>query len=221
MALAAALIGGVAGCGGRSGLFALDAEGLVPEGGPPPVDGSFIDAPAPPACTVSSARVFVTSSLYDASFGGTLGADAACTASANAQKLGGRWRAWLSDSMTPAPARIYAAPGGYLLLDGTLVAGSMGALLSGALAHAIDRTEQNEPISDGNTEVWTGIDVTGFMQSAGYCASTSDADWSSSDEGAPTPLVGHANATDSTWTAAYLQFCNRTNVRLYCFEVCE
>jgi hypothetical protein len=221
VALTAALSGGVAGCGGRSGLLAMEPEGLAPDGGPPTVDGSFIDAPGPPGCTVSSARVFVTSSLYDANLGGTVGADADCTASANAEGLGGRWRAWLSDSTTPAPARIYTAPGGYVLLDGTVVAGSLGALLSGSLTHAIDRTERNEPISDGNTEVWTGIDVTGAVQNVGYCENAAGDDWSSSDENAPTPLVGHANATDSTWTAAYLQFCNRTNVRLYCFEVCE
>jgi len=172
-----ALTGALIGCGGRSGLFAIEPEGVAFDGGPPPVDASFIDAPPSPGCTVSRARVFVTSSLYDANFGGTRGADADCTASANAQRLGGRWRAWLSDSMTPAPARIYAAPGGYVLLDGTVVAASLGALLSGSLAHAIDRTEQNAPVSDGNTEVWTGIDVTGSMQNAGYCENAAGADW--------------------------------------------
>ena len=221
----ATLIGGLAGCGGRSEL--LD-QGL---GGLSAIDASLLDgpevpdandaAPPPPACSVRRARVFVTAAMYDANFGGVRGADADCTASANAERLGGRWRAWLSDTNQEAPARIYAAPEGYVLLDGTLVAKNLSALGSGSLAHAIDRTELNAPVSDGNTEVWTGIDVRNGAGSPGYCSDGAGNDWSSNRANAPTPFVGHEDATDDTWTAAYLQFCNRTNVRLYCFEVCN
>jgi hypothetical protein len=157
--------------------------------------------------------------MYSGDLGGVSGADRACQTSADAQTLGGRWYAWLSDSSTLATAHIYAASKGYVLLDGSLVAGSPQALVSGGLAHAIDVSELGTQVTDGQTEVWTGIDVTGGM-SGGFCTDNTGADWSSSGSSAPTPVVGHLDATDATWTAAYLQVCNRTNVRLYCFEQC-
>ena len=128
----------------------------------------------------------------------------------------------LSDSNPAAPNHIYASAGGYVLLDGTVVASSYNALLSGSLEHAIDLTELGAPISDSFTEVWTGTDVTGALEGSGngYCGDGYGDDWSSNDSSAPTPIVGHSDATDATWTAAYLQFCDRTDVRLYCFEVC-
>jgi hypothetical protein len=220
----ASLIGCLGGCGGRSEL--LDEE----FGGLGAIDASLLDAPAvdandaappPPACSIRRARVFVSSAMYDGNLGGVGGADADCTASAKAQKLGGRWRAWLSDTKSSAPSRIYAAPDGFVLLDGTLVAKDLSALVSGSLAHAIDLTESKTTVSDGNTEVWTGIDVRNGTGSPGYCSDGAGHDWSSNRANAPTPLVGHEDATDDTWTAAYLQFCNRTNVRLYCFEACN
>jgi hypothetical protein len=158
--------------------------------------------------------------MYDGNLGGVRGADGYCRDAASAQGLGGHWRAWLSDSTRSASRRVYDAPGGFVLLDGTMVASSLGALLSGFLGHAIDLTELNAPVTDGNTEVWTGTDVGGGM-GGGFCTDPSGNDWSSSDMNAPTPLVGHLDAVDATWTAVYLQFCNRTNVRLYCFEVCN
>ena len=159
--------------------------------------------------------------MYDGDLGGVTGADAHCMARASAEGLGGQWRAWLRDTSTPAPAHIYAAPGGYILLDGTVVASTFDALVSGSLMHAIDLTEMGTPITDGNTEVWTGIDLLGDTRNDGYCSDSSGNDWSSNDRSARFPFVGHLNRTDPTWTAAYLQFCNRTNVRLYCFEVCD
>ncbi len=183
--------------------------------------GGAADAGPPSACSVGKARVFLTSSLYDGDFGGVSGADSVCGARAAAQGLGGQWRAWLSDSATPASSHIYASAGPYVLLDGTVVAPNFAALVSGSLSHPISLTELAAPISDGQTEVWTDIDVTGQLGNGGFCTSSSGNDWSSADSGAPTPLVGHSNASDSTWSAAYLQFCDRTNVRLYCFEACK
>ena len=191
-------------------------------GNPPPVDSGSPDtapAPAPTGCSAGVARVFVTSSLYDGNFGGVSGADYDCAQSASAAGLSGNWLAWMSDSYTSAPSHIYAAPNGYVRLDGTVVASSFDALTSGSLLNPIDLTELKAPPTDGNTEVWTGIDLTGAMGS-GYCTDRYGNDWSSGYSGASTPLVGHLDASDSTWTAAYLQYCNRTNVRVYCFEAC-
>lgn len=218
------------GCGARSDPLAFGTDGVAGEdaGGDarvlPPSDAAAPpDAGGPPAvgCNVVRARVFVTAAMSGPSFGGVSGADAACTAHAHAQGLGGKWRAWLGDSRTPASVHVYRAPGGYALLDGTVVATSASALVSGSLAHAIDLTESRKHVTDGNTEVWTGSDATGSGGGVGFCADGAGHDWSSADVGAPTPFVGHEDATDATWTAAYLQFCNRTNVRLYCFEGCD
>src|SRR5206468_2482324 len=97
--------------------------------------------------------------------------------SADAQGLGGMWRAWLADSKTAAPDRIFAPNGGYVLLDGTLIASSLAALVVGPLAHPIDRSEKNAPITDGNTEVWTGWDP-GAGTFAGTC-NNGGGDWTS------------------------------------------
>ena len=209
-----------------AGIGTADAGSPPPppnDAAPPPSDaGSTVDAAdtAPPTvCSLGLARVFVTSAMYSGNLGGLSGADRACQTSADAQSLGGNWHAWLSTSSAFATSHIYGAKKGWVLLDGSLVAASPQALVSGGLAHAIDVSELGTQVTDGQTEVWTGIDVTGAMGS-GFCTDNSGADWSSSSTSASTPLVGHLDATDSTWTAAYLQVCNRTNVRLYCFEQC-
>jgi hypothetical protein len=191
---------------------------------PDPLPGDAATAPdardaAPPTACSTGARVFVTQTMYPPAFGGTSGADQRCQSSADAHVLGGTWKAWLSDTNSSAPQRIQAAPAGYVLLDGTLVAANGPGLLSGSLLHAIDRSEANARITDGNTEVWTGFDVLGNFINPGFCSSASG-DWTSTSSGAPTPLVGHLDATDATWSAAYLQVCDRSNVRLYCFEIC-
>jgi hypothetical protein len=178
------------------------------------------DSAPPTACSKGLARVFVTSSMSSADFGGVSGADAVCQERATAQAIGGTWKAWLSDSSASALAHITLAPKGYVLVDGTVVASSYAALLTGALSHAIDETEMGTVPNDGLTEVWTGIDVTGSLGNGGFCDDGNGHDWTSSDAGSATPLVGHLDANDSTWSAAYLQLCNRTDVRLYCFESC-
>ena len=210
-------------CGSRTALYGeLGGSVSIGDAGGVPIDAASLDSAVHgSSCSIFRARVFLTSTMYDGDLGGVSGADAACAARARVQRLGSAWRAWLSDSSTPAFAHIYAAPGGYILLDGTVVAPTFSALVSGSLAHAIDLTEQGVPITDGNTEVWTGIALLGSGPNNGYCSDGAGNDWSTNDRSAAFPFVGHSNAIDPTWTAVYLQFCNRTNVRLYCFEACN
>jgi hypothetical protein len=240
------LLGALLGCGARTAVLDTETETVptdasaphdasppaandatAPESAAPDVEDVSVAeaspspdvAPPPPGCP-TRVRVFVTSSTVSGDLGGVMGADALCLKSARSQGIGDMWTAWLSDSIRPASTRVVATSGGYVLLDGTVVAHDFQTLVSGRLDHAIDRTEANVPVTDGNTEVWTGYDVTGGMTSPGFCSSASGGDWSSTDHGAPTPLVGHLDAVDPMWSAAYLQFCDRTNVRLYCFETC-
>ena len=212
--------GDASGSGGPSGKLDGGVLGPGPDAAGGTDSGAGVDAP-PTSCSLGNTRVFVTSAMYDGNLGGVSGADTDCTTRATAAGLGGSWRAWLSDSVTPALAHVRRSKAGYVLVDGTtVVATSFIALVSGSLAHAIDLTETGAPVTNGQTEVWTGIDLTSSMSNGGFCTDGSGNDWSSNSSGASTPLVGHLDATDATWSAAYLQLCNRTNVRLYCFESC-
>jgi hypothetical protein len=199
---------------------AMDATAV--DSGTVDSEASAVDASdAAALCAAGNARVFVTSAQQanGGDLGGTPGADATCASAATAAGLGGTWNAWLSDSRSPATSRVYHASGAYTLVDGTtVVAASYAALVSGTLAHAIDFTEKGALVNDGQTEVWTGFDLAGGL--SGYCTQ-SGKDWASmAASNTGTPMVGHLDATDPTWTYAYLQTCDRTNVRLYCFERC-
>ena len=128
-------------CGSRTALFGeLGGSVTVGDAGGNPTDAAspLDSAVRGSTCSIFRSRVFLTSTMHDGNFGGVRGADAECAAEARAQRLGSAWRAWLSDSSAPAFEHIYAAPGGYALLDGTVVAPTFNALVSGSLAHAID-----------------------------------------------------------------------------------
>src|SRR5258706_2338843 len=149
---------GVVACGSRTGFDLEEAGGISSENdAATPFDSGSPDSKVRDSdvrdssvtvdtsldCSITQGRVFLTSTMYDGDLGGVRGADAQCMARANAAGLGGAWRAWLSDSITPASAHIADAPGGYFLLDGTFVAAGLAALESGDLSHAIDLTEMS------------------------------------------------------------------------------
>ena len=165
-----------------------------------------VAAPPPTACSVGDARVFVTSSLYDGDFGGVAGRTRTAPRARAAQGLGGEWRAWMSDSSTPAVAHIYASAGGLCppRRDGRRVQLQRAAL---GIARARDRPDRVERPASGR--IYRGLDRDrrhGQMANGGYCTYGSGGDWSSASSEASTPLVGHLDATDFTWSAAYLQF---------------
>jgi hypothetical protein len=207
------------------------------DGGPPdvgPADGAPVetgsadtgvpvpDAGPPPSPCPAAARVFVTSGMFTGDLGGLAGADQSCTSAAAAAGLGGNWNAFLSDSNTSAINRIYKVngSGGYVLVNGTKVAPNWSTLVSKItpLLHPID-TEETGIAVTSKFEVWTGTDLAGGTP-PGYCAAPGHAGWTSFAADAGTPFVGLTTATDPTWTDAYMQFCDRTDERLYCFEKC-
>jgi hypothetical protein len=202
---------------GASGADSGMADTGAPDTGAPDAgrDGGGV-------CAAGGARVFVTSALQTngGNLGGVTGADQTCKSAATTAGLGGTWNAWLTDSSTIAYNRIYKATGAYYLVDGaTIVAPNYNSLISGNLAHAIDVSEKGAVIADGQTEVWTGTDLSG-LPSIGFCT-VGGKDWSSqAASNMGTPMVGHLDQSNSTWTDAYYQTCDRTNVRLYCFERC-
>jgi len=158
-------------------------------------------------------RVFVSSqpSRSGANLGGLTGADAFCQSMANTNQLGGTWKAWLSDPTTSASARLTHAAVPYVLLDGSTVAANWSALTSGTLAHTIDLSEDGT-VHTAILEVWTAT------TSAGAYSGRSCSAWTSNAPGSTTADVGLASETNGDWTNRYQQYCDRTNVHLYCFE---
>jgi len=164
--------------------------------------------------------VFLSSTLtMTAVLGGLAGGDAICQRLADAKKLGATWKAWLSDATASPSTRFTQAAVPYRLMSGTLVANDWTSLTSGVLAHAIDMDEAGTTVLPDSsvTEVWTGTTPSGTY------AGASCQDWTSSQaHGVMCALicgeVGLFDRTNAEWTAVYLQFCDRGDLRLYCFE---
>lgn len=98
----------------------------------------------------------------------------------------------------------------YRLLDGTIVANDWNDLTSGGLRHAIDRDEKN--VLTASAEVWTATTSTGTYEGGG-CNS-----FTSSSSSSAYAAQGVSDRASGQWTNVYLQFCDRTNPRIYCFE---
>jgi len=116
----------------------------------------------------------------------------------------------VSDATTSPSLRFSLAGVPYRLLDGTVVATEWTALASGTLSAAIDKDEF--AASKTGKEVWTASSANGGLIADG-CAGFTSANLSASPA-----TVGITGKTDAMWTNAYPQFCDRTNVHLYCFE---
>jgi hypothetical protein len=173
-------------------------------------DGGVVCAPG--ACK----RVFVSanSPVPSGNLGSVAAMDAYCQSLANANRLGGTWKVWLSESdpMTAPSVRFTHATVPYRLLDGNVVANNWTSLTSGTLAHAINVTEDGLPVESGSLEVWTGTTAAGTY-SGNACAN-----WTNATANLPNADVGVTNQTGAGWTKVYLQFCNRTTIHVYCFE---
>jgi hypothetical protein len=169
----------------------------------------------PPTVVVAPKRAFVTStSPIDAAFGGIAFADGECAARASAASLGGAWLAWLSDSTTSPAARFTQSTGPYTRVNGTLIAANWADLTDGTLINGVSLDEFGNPVT--NAEVWTGTLSNGSPMGGAvpnYCS-----DWTRNDAAFPYTYVGTSDASTASWTTVYVQFCNRSFLRLYCFE---
>jgi hypothetical protein len=204
--------GGTSGAGGadadNDGIVIVDSGADVPRDEPGSSDGGEW-------CQAGVCkRVFVSSQPppTGGNLGGLAGADAFCQSAANSRQLGGTWKAWLSDAATSASARSTHATVPYVLLDGNIVAANWTALTSGTLAHPINVSEDGTIHTSDVLEVWTGSTLTGAY-SGRSCTS-----WTSNAPGPNTADVGVSDQTNADWTNRYQQYCDRTTVRLYCFE---
>lgn len=168
----------------------------------------------PPACAPGSCkRVFITSrGTPSGSFGGLAGGDALCQGAAEMHGLDGTWRAWLSDTQQSPATRFAAATVPYRLLDGTLVANDFADLIDGSLARPINVYDTGARIQQGiRHEVWTGTAPSGNLTST-HCTS-----WTNGSAGG-TGTVGASDEMGSSWSSMNRQFCDRADLRLYCFE---
>ena len=216
--------GGTAGSGGQSGAAGTSGAGATEAGTDTIVvrDTGSSDAPIDEPTSSDAGglcqagvckRVFVSSAPPPgaANLGGLTGADAFCQSAASRNQLGGTWKAWLSDPTTSASVRLTHATVPYVLLEGTTVAADWSALTSGTLAHAINVSDDGTVHTD-ILEVWTAT------TSAGAYSGRSCNAWMSNAPGSNTADVGLSNETNGEWTNRFQQFCDRTNVHLYCFE---
>ncbi len=162
------------------------------------------------ACTPPSKRVFVTSSTYTGNLGGLAGADEKCQQRAVAAGFPGTFRAWLSDSTTSASARLTHSTVPYKRVDGVQVADDWADLTDGSLDAAIVVDENGVDIQTNDSQVWTATNTNG-SPSTYFCSN-----WTT-ESAIPWGDVGHAHASDLTWTQVYAMVCSEPN-RLYCFE---
>lgn len=171
------------------------------------------------SCSLASGDevVFVTSGDFAAD-AGVAGADDLCRKTAQSANLAGTFHAWISQgpgaSRAGEDASDRVGSGPFALVDGTLVADSIGDIVSqGGLQHEISLTEWGEQRSDHT--VWTGtssqgtgmrnVDGTPFM-----CA-----DWSAADANTYGE-TGLSVTNKPNWTQNATDTCDAKH-GLYCF----
>lgn len=184
---------------------------------------------ASPTPSRSFNRVFVTSTAYSgAGLDGLGGADNKCQERADAIKLGGIWKAWLSDTKTSASSRLAHSNKPYKLINGTEVAKNWDDLTDGTLSHAIDMTESSgkPPFTDfayGYKTAWTNTKSDGsswFTDDKKVEGNNTCLNWTIGSVRAG-GAVGYFDSTDTSWTQANQGgTCGATSA-LYCIEQTE
>lgn len=160
-----------------------------------------------PTFAIPGKKVFITSTPTTGNLGGLAGADATCQAEANAQMLGGTYKAWLSTSTVNAIDRLIS-DGPWVRVDGVKVADNKTDLTDGEIFTTISVDAAGNYLS--GDAVWTGTDSTGIKM-ADTCG-----DWSLGGF----LNFGHQGAyfsVTNVWTDH--QFIQCSNMRrFYCFE---
>lgn len=177
--------------------------------------------PTPTTTESTNNRVFLTSTDYNGNFGGLSGADAKCQERADATKLGGIWKAWLSDDKSEVKSRIAHYSNTYKLINGKVIASNWADLTDGTLQNYINITELGTPYSK---EVWTGTKLDGSRRSIGFGSTGNNcSNWTSSSSPLDYGSTGLSYATDIGWTdlgrgkAGTSRPCD-LSLALYCFE---
>jgi hypothetical protein len=164
-------------------------------------------------CEASGRRAFVTEQpMTLQQLGGVMGADSRCQMLADALKLGGQWRAWISseDNTSSVAERFTTQPEApYMRLDFSILSDSFAELTTDfGLDHAIDLTESMTLVA-GPAPVWTGTTP------AGQPTGVDCDDWTVAD-GEVT--IGAATEVTEAWTQQEQPGSCGETARLYCFE---
>jgi hypothetical protein len=156
-------------------------------------------------CGIGPKRAFITSTATQGNMGGLAGADARCQSLADAAKLPGAYKAWLSDAQASPLTRFTHSALPYIRVDGTQIAADWASLISGALT-GIGMEENG--VSLPTISIWTGTndDGTGAANCNG---------WTSSDP-SYTGVYGGSNYS-SEWSNTGVFNCD-FGTNMYCFE---
>ncbi len=174
---------------------------------------------------VPGRRVFLSSVKYTADLGGLSGADAKCKALADAQGLGGKWMAWLSDASTWPAKRFNKSNFPYVRIDGKLIANNWSDLVDQTIAAPINVDEAGKTHTGDNICNGKGPHVFTNTRPGGtryqdyklfHCSN-----WSyggSSSEYNNTVHRGVAGESGNAWSNVCTW--NRCNMKshIYCFE---
>jgi hypothetical protein len=150
-------------------------------------------------------RIFLSSQVWTPD-GGTASADALCQTLADAQAMGGTFRALLSTSAMPASSRLTIAGPVVNPMD-QVVANDAADFWDGTLQTAIGYDELGTPFF-GN--MWTGTSADGTA------AAFTCLDWSFAG-GGELGRLGRPEAADSTWIDFNNGVCTQS-YPVYCFE---
>ncbi|MDQ3367329.1 MAG: hypothetical protein M3680_18045 [Myxococcota bacterium] len=221
-----ALLIAMAACGG-TGDASVDASTTMPDGSIAPGDGTptapdagvlMPDSMAPPG-----KRVFVSSLRYSADLRsaggkptGLASADAICQTLADAVRLGGTFRAWLSTTTVHAIDHI-TGDGPWYRMDGALAFPNRARLGTTPLVPISIDEQGGTP--DPFYEAWTGTALGGYRAPLGSRQSVTCVDWTSTvDSTLIGGVVGDIDANGASWTNLATGYCSPFSRRLYCFE---
>jgi hypothetical protein len=220
-------------CGGGSSVAevgdaaSVSDDSSVADGGPPTDGSATTDAHTAGkdgGATAEYRRVFVTSTIYTGNLGGLSGADAKCQSRADAAKLPGTYKVWLS---APGPdasptTRIVHSTLPYGLVDGTIVANDWNDLTDGRLLAPINQTEFGggppataAPCATNAPEaaVFTATTPSGTYTGT-QALDTSCASWTSN---VGLTQFGSTGTTSPPWTAGCVKGC-QLSAALFCVE---
>lgn len=166
---------------------------------------------------VTGKRVFVTSQSFRGDFGGVDRADRICRNAALDAGLGGSFKAWIGDDVSPAPAARFrhATIPYFKRVIGSgdeIVANDWQDLTDGTLITSIDTTEYGNDVVSTTYTAWTSVKVDGTDDPGPQC----DPSWSNSSSAA-TGAVGSLDDFNQSWTSDSVDLCSNES-HLYCFE---
>lgn len=178
-------------------------------------------------CTLDAKTVFITSTPYNADLvsaanaltGGTLfgptdglaAGDALCQSRADAARLPGTYKAWLSDSTGSPSTRFTKSSVPYIRVDGALIALDWADLVDDLIQTGIAIDEFGSSVGS-SIYYWTDTRATGLMKSSAYHCDG----WTTVnhiDKGS----LGRAIRIGTGWTDDAFHFCDSSS-RLACFQ---